>query len=85
MEWLTSEVKVLHWEYEQLEEGCAQRDPAPEENQTDFEVVMGAGTCAIKYQIINESDIEREITVLTNNAVTLASTAVLAAAATLLF
>uniref|UniRef100_A0A7S3SZF8 Uncharacterized protein n=1 Tax=Strombidinopsis acuminata TaxID=141414 RepID=A0A7S3SZF8_9SPIT len=85
MEWLTSEVKVLFWEYEQLEDGCAQKDPAPQELLTGVEVRMSAGICAIKYQIINESEIAREISVMTNSAATLASTAVLAAAAALLF
>eukprot|EP00351_Strombidinopsis_sp_SopsisLIS2011_P004774 CAMPEP_0116870236 /NCGR_PEP_ID=MMETSP0463-20121206/99_1 /TAXON_ID=181622 /ORGANISM="Strombidinopsis sp, Strain SopsisLIS2011" /LENGTH=49 /DNA_ID=CAMNT_0004506481 /DNA_START=192 /DNA_END=341 /DNA_ORIENTATION=+ len=49
MEWLTSSVTVLYWEYEQLEDGCAMKDPAPTEIITEQEVVMGAGICAIKY------------------------------------
>ena len=85
MEWLTSTVTVLYWEYEQLEDGCAMKDPAPVEINTETEVIMKAGICAIKYQVINTSDIVREITVLSNNAIVMGTSAVMIALSALLF
>ena len=85
LEWLTSDITVQYWEYEQLTDGCTLKDPAPKQYTSETQIFLGVGICNYKFQISNNSaEIAREITVLTDNAATLASTA-LATMAYLLF